>query len=68
MSTEQNKAVVRRFIEGTLSTMDNALVDELFAPDYVNHMMPGDAMASNSSFPCCARLTLISRCTIASSI
>jgi predicted SnoaL-like aldol condensation-catalyzing enzyme len=41
MSTEQNKAVVRRFIEGTLNIMDNALVDELFAPDYVNHMMPG---------------------------
>ena len=41
MSTEQNKAVVRRFIEGTLDTMDNALVDELFAPDYVNHMIPG---------------------------
>ena len=41
MSTEQNKAVVRRFIEGTMNTMDNALVDELFAPNYVNHMMPG---------------------------
>ena len=41
MSTEQNKAVVRRFIEGTLSTMDGALVDELFAPDYVNHLAPG---------------------------
>ncbi len=41
MSTEQNKAVVRRFVEGTMNTMDNALVDELFAPDYVNHMMPG---------------------------
>ncbi len=41
MSTEQNKAIVRRFIEGTMNTMNNALVDELFAPDYVNHMMPG---------------------------
>ncbi len=41
MSTEQNKAVVRRFIEGIMNTMNNALVDELFAPDYVNHMMPG---------------------------
>ena len=40
MSTEQNKAVVRRFIEQTLSSLDVALVDELFAPDYVNHMMP----------------------------
>ena len=41
MSTEQNKAVVRRFIESTLENQDAALVDELFAPDYVNHMMPG---------------------------
>ena len=41
MSTEQNKAVVRRFIEGALNNLDAALVDELFAPDYVNHLVPG---------------------------
>ena len=41
MSTEQNKAVVRRFIESTLNDLDTAFVDELFAPDYVNHLMPG---------------------------
>jgi len=41
MSTEQNKAVVRRFMEGTLGTLDIAHVDELIAPDYVNHMVPG---------------------------
>ena len=41
MSTEQNKAVVRRFIEASLNNLDNALVDELFAPDYTNHMVPG---------------------------
>ena len=41
MSTEQNKAVVRRFIEETLNAMDSSLVDELFAPDYTNHMVPG---------------------------
>jgi predicted SnoaL-like aldol condensation-catalyzing enzyme len=41
MSTEQNKAVVRRFIEQILNTGDTALVDELFAPDYVNHLVPG---------------------------
>ena len=51
MSTEQNKAVVRRFIEGTLSTMDTALVDELFAPDYVNHMMPGGREGFKQFFP-----------------
>jgi predicted SnoaL-like aldol condensation-catalyzing enzyme len=41
MSTEQNKAVIRRFIEETLNAMDSSLVDELFAPDYTNHMVPG---------------------------
>jgi len=41
MSTEQNKAVVRRFIEQVLNTQNVALVDELFAPDYVNHLAPG---------------------------
>jgi len=33
--------VVRRFIEEVLNKQNAALVDELFAPDYVNHMMPG---------------------------
>ena len=41
MSTEQNKAVVRRFVETSLNAMNSDFVDELFAPDYVNHMMPG---------------------------
>jgi predicted SnoaL-like aldol condensation-catalyzing enzyme len=41
MSTEQNKAVVRRFVEASLNTMNSNLVDDLFAPDYVNHMLPG---------------------------
>ncbi|HKZ79736.1 MAG TPA: ester cyclase [Pyrinomonadaceae bacterium] len=41
MSTEQNKAVVRRFIEEILTNQNAALVDELLAPDYVNHFLPG---------------------------
>jgi predicted SnoaL-like aldol condensation-catalyzing enzyme len=41
MSTEQNKTVVRRFIEEALNAMDSSLVDELFAPGYTNHMVPG---------------------------
>jgi predicted SnoaL-like aldol condensation-catalyzing enzyme len=41
MSTEENKAVVRRFIEQVLNTGDTELVDEVFAPDYVNHLVPG---------------------------
>jgi predicted SnoaL-like aldol condensation-catalyzing enzyme len=41
MSIEQNKAVVRRFMEEVLDKQDYALVDELLAPDYVNHLAPG---------------------------
>lgn len=41
MSTEQNKAVVHRFVEASLNAMNSDFVDELFAPDYVNHMVPG---------------------------
>jgi predicted SnoaL-like aldol condensation-catalyzing enzyme len=41
MSIESNKAVVRRFIEQVLNNMDTALVDEIFAPDYANHLVPG---------------------------
>jgi predicted SnoaL-like aldol condensation-catalyzing enzyme len=51
MSTEQNKEVVRRFIEGTLNNMDNDLVDELFAPDYVNHLVPGGREGFKQFFP-----------------
>jgi predicted SnoaL-like aldol condensation-catalyzing enzyme len=41
MSTERNKAVVRRFIEEILVNQNAALVDELVAPDYTNHLVPG---------------------------
>ena len=51
MSTEQNKAVVRRFIEEVLNNQNAALVDELFAPDYVNHMMPGGREGFKQFFP-----------------
>ena len=39
--SEENKAVVRRFIEEMLINQNAALVDEMLAPDYVNHMIPG---------------------------
>jgi predicted SnoaL-like aldol condensation-catalyzing enzyme len=51
MSTEQNKAVVRRFIEEVLTKQNAAVVDELFAPDYVNHMMPGGREGFKQFFP-----------------
>lgn len=40
MSTEQNKAIVRRFVEVGLH-LEDPHVDELLAPDYVNHLVPG---------------------------
>jgi predicted SnoaL-like aldol condensation-catalyzing enzyme len=50
MSTEQNKAVVRRFIEEILTSQNAALVDELVAPDYVNHFVPGGREAFKQFF------------------
>ena len=41
LSTEQNKAVVRRFIEEGLNQRNVTQVDKLFAVDYVNHLAPG---------------------------
>ena len=42
MSTEQNKAVVRRFIAEVLGSGNAALADELLAPNYVNRMTGSD--------------------------
>ncbi len=41
MSTEQNKAVVRRFISDVVVDGNWGVLDELLAPNYVNAMMPG---------------------------
>ena len=41
MSTEQNKAIVRRFVEEVLAGGNVELVDELLSPDYVNRGMGG---------------------------
>jgi predicted SnoaL-like aldol condensation-catalyzing enzyme len=37
VSTEDNKALVRRYYEEILTRRDPQLVDELFSPDYVYH-------------------------------
>jgi steroid delta-isomerase-like uncharacterized protein len=37
MSTEQNKAVARQFVEEVIGRGNNSLVDELVAPDFVDH-------------------------------
>jgi predicted ester cyclase len=42
MSTEQNKAVVRRFITEVLTGRNTGLADELLAPNYVNRAMGMD--------------------------
>jgi predicted SnoaL-like aldol condensation-catalyzing enzyme len=39
MTTEENKAIVRRFIKEILSSGNVAVIDELLAPDYVNPSM-----------------------------
>lgn len=41
MSLEENKAVVRRFIEQVFEKHQLAAVDELVAPDFVPHSWPG---------------------------
>lgn len=45
MSTEQNKAVVRRFIMEPLSGRNLSVADEVLAPNYVNRMTGGDLAA-----------------------
>jgi len=37
MSTEENKAIARRWYEEGISGHNVAVLDELFAPDFVNH-------------------------------
>ena len=46
MSTEQNKAVVRRFIADVVVGGNLGAADELLAPNYVNAMIPGADLAS----------------------
>jgi steroid delta-isomerase-like uncharacterized protein len=40
MSTEQNKAIVRRFFDEVINKQNLAAIDELFAEHYVNHFNP----------------------------
>ncbi len=45
MSTEQNKAVVRRFMMEALTGRNLGVADEVLAPDYYNFMTGGDLAA-----------------------
>ncbi len=40
MSTEANKAIIRRFVEEVQNRGDLTVLDEIAAPDYVNHTAP----------------------------
>jgi hypothetical protein len=40
MSAEHNKAIVRRMVEEAQSRHNLAVVDELFAADFVDHSVP----------------------------
>jgi len=42
MSTEANKALIRRWAEGVMSKGDLNMIDELFATDYLDHTNPPD--------------------------
>jgi ketosteroid isomerase-like protein len=50
MSTEQNKAVVRRFMTEILAGGNLDLVDELLAPNYVNRATGTDREATKGVF------------------
>jgi predicted ester cyclase len=50
MSTEQNKAVVRRFMTEVLAGGNIALVDELLAPNYINRGTGTDREATKGVF------------------
>jgi predicted ester cyclase len=42
MSTERNKAVIRRFVKEYKNDHNPAVIDELFSPDFVTHFrLPG---------------------------
>lgn len=44
--SEQNKALMRRFLREVLEGGNLALIDELYAPDFVNHGAPPGAAAT----------------------
>ena len=56
MSTEQNKAVVRRFISEFLADGKLAAVDEVLGPSYVNRALGADLGAFKGLLPAISAL------------
>ncbi len=48
MSTEENKALARRFIEAAWNAGHLAVVDAPLAPTFVNHSVPSGAAADSN--------------------
>ncbi len=49
MSTEQNKSIVRRWVEEGWNKHNPAVVDQLYAPDYVQHEPPPETVNSSDA-------------------
>ncbi len=63
-STDQNKAVVRRFITEALEGGNLAVLDELLAPNYVNPAMGGADLAGFKAILSAMSATVSLRFTI----
>ncbi len=40
--SEENKAIVRRYVEEAVNQHNLEILDEIFAPDFINHAAPSD--------------------------
>ena len=58
MSTEENKAVVRRFLSEFLADGKLAAIDEVLGPSYVNRALGADLEAFKGFLPAIAALPL----------
>jgi len=50
MSAEENKAIVRRYLEEIINKADYAVADEIIDPDYVNHTAGGGIGSGRAGF------------------
>ena len=50
MGIDQNKALARRFLEEVMNKGDVDVIDELSAPNFVDHSLPPGVPATNEGF------------------